>query len=171
MPKVCAICISKPNSEVFLYNDENKNVCTHSYCNCCIAKWAEKETTCPQCKRIFSSYGTSEKRLYVKRKFQRKKQFMFRVATRRQSKTVKKIIAQGNSLLYFLLTQEKARRYFMELIEMKNNTAIKFLKGHIMPCITKTNSYYQKKYQCSMVVDFPVFYKMAIHCMKSANVP
>ena len=169
MPKVCAICISKPNSEVFLYNDENKNVCTHSYCNCCIAKWAEKETTCPQCKRIFSSYGTSEKRLYVKRKFQRKKQFMFRVATRRQSKTVKKIIAQGNSLLYFLLTQEKARRYFMELIEMKNNTAIKFLKGHY--ALRNKNKLILQKNTNVVWLLTSVFYKMEIHCMKSANVP
>lgn len=169
MSEVCAICLSTPESNVLLYNTNDEKVCSHSYCKNCIAKWAKKETTCPQCKRIFSSYGTQRKRVHVQRKFQRKKQFMFRVASQRQSNTVKKIIAQGNSLLYFLLTREKARAYFIELIKAKNKTAIKFLKGHVLPCINKTNLYYQKKYQCSMVIDFPVFHKMVNRCLERAD--
>lgn len=172
MPSVCAICLSRPKQPARLFNGQNKTICSHSYCSSCISKWATKETTCPQCKRVFNGYGCRKKPLGIvacRTKFQRKKQFLFRVPKQKHPKTVKKIIAQGNSLLYFLLTQEKARVYFQELINAKNETAIKFLKGHIVPCLKKTNLYYNRKYQCGMDVDFPVFSRMIDRCLLRAQ--
>lgn len=169
MPSVCAICLSHPKQPARLFNNKNKTICSHSYCSSCISKWATKETTCPQCKRVFNGYGCCKKIVACRTKFQRRKQFLFRICRFSACSTQKRIIAQGNSLLYYLLTQKKARVYFQELINAKNETAIKFLKGHIVPCLKKTNLYYNRKYQCGMDVDFPVFSRMVDQCLLRAQ--
>ena len=169
MPSVCVICLSNPKRPVNLFDKKKKIICSHSYCSKCIAKWAVRETTCPLCKRVFNGYGCHKKVIPCRMKFQRKKQFMFRIPKRGLCNTQKKIIAHGNSLLYFLLTQEKARLYFQELTKLKNKAAIKFLKNHIIPCLNKTNLYYNRKYQCSMEVDFPVFCNMVNMCLLHAQ--
>ena len=48
--KKCCICLDIPKHSELAQLDG----CSHPYCFDCIAQWAERENTCPQCKSRFS---------------------------------------------------------------------------------------------------------------------
>ena len=48
MTNNCTICIGERPTEVGI------DSCNHSFCNKCICKWAEKENTCPLCRKKFN---------------------------------------------------------------------------------------------------------------------
>jgi len=61
----CVICMDAPK------NKANINCCKHHFCRKCIVKWAEKENTCPLCKKAFTQVKTAKSCKKIKEKRQR----------------------------------------------------------------------------------------------------
>ena len=67
----CSVCMEKKGSKTAA-----KLACGHNFCKPCIDKWSKRETSCPLCRKAYSSYRYRGKLVKTQRKTQRKDELM-----------------------------------------------------------------------------------------------
>ena len=67
----CSVCMEKKGPKTAA-----KLPCGHHFCKPCIDKWSKRETSCPLCRKAYSSYRYRGKVVKTKRKTQRKDELM-----------------------------------------------------------------------------------------------
>ena len=68
----CSVCLQKKQKRT-----QATLPCSHGFCKGCIDKWRKRDTSCPLCRKVFSSYRHRDKTVNVQQRSQEREEGLF----------------------------------------------------------------------------------------------